>query len=429
MNNTLNYYLTNGKLPGKVCCIYSFGRSGSYLFQSLFENFNHPEVLTVGFSSLIYFKESVKKVYLKDLNTKRNLNSALQILDYFPHLFSKPILGPSHKTVNKKKFVKIFVDIISNFNAKITYESLLKIIFISFRLAQKNNKTRFDNLVYLWQVHYTKNKKDKLWIEKNFKDLLILTIVRFPEKSIDSHLIHHLFENIVKPHSNLFNSLFYEKMLGDGLKVCMSKIEYAIRFEDIHNHPRKVLKIVCKKLGISFFDEMISSNFIYNSSGSKVSGLRKIKHKDLMPKILTFYDCIKIRYIMENYYTKWDYEIVKNEFFNNESRTEIINANTLKFTLINMLKYLDTKDKIIVTRNEIKYEQQMNEKAGMNTNYKFIKQRIYNAKKKIRDDSIDLNLKKSQKLFQHHKKNRAKQKEIIPLLYDTSNFFIINKNI
>ena len=107
MNNTLNYYLTNGKLPGKVCCIYSFGRSGSYLFQSLFENFNHPEVLTVGFSSLIYFKESVKKVYLKDLNTKRNLNSALQILDYFPHLFSKPILGPSHKTVNKKKFVKI----------------------------------------------------------------------------------------------------------------------------------------------------------------------------------------------------------------------------------------------------------------------------------------------------------------------------------
>lgn len=433
MKKTLNYFLSNGTLPGKVCCVYKFGNSGSYLFQSLFENFNHPEVLTVGFSSLIYFKESITKVYLDDLNNKRDSKSSLKILNFFPHLFCQPKLGPNQKIVNKKKFVNIFINMVTKFNGKINHESLLKIIFLSFRFTQKNNITNFNNLVYLWQIHYQKNNKDKIWLEKNFKDLLIFIIVRFPEKSIDSHLIHHLFENITKPFSNLFNLLFYKKMLSDGLKVCSSNIEFAIRFEDMHNHTDKLLKIVCEKLGIKFYKEMINSKFIYNFSGSKVyglrkiNGLRKIKHKDLTPKILNFFDCVKVRNIMENYYTKWNYQQIKNEIFKEESKTEVIITNNLKFSIIDLLKNLELNEKIKVTKKEIEFEQKMNAKFEMDTDYESIKQRIYDAKFKIREDLINLNLKNSNKLLKIQKKNKANLKQIVPLLYDSSKFFIFNE--
>lgn len=335
VENVLNL-VTTKKTPGKVLAIFYWGRSGSMLLHSMFESDDNPHVLTVPQTALIGFETSCfPDQAVKDLN---------KILDSPMCAFrSSAVQAWATAALQRMPVIQrcldaecgsfgnaqsIFCEILSlqlmlRADQIIDHEDILKAVFISFRSALGipiAGPGGADPL-FVWQAHVPLWGPDqwptempyqprRAWLHAHFPNLWSLTSVRFPEKSLDSHLIHHAFESLSPPMSTLFRRLLFDVGMAATSHVVVTAPEHmqaAVRFEDLHHYPELVMQSICDWLAIEMVGSFSESDLSWGSGERAVMGLRNLTERELTPLIMSYADILKIRSLLAAEYEVWGY--------------------------------------------------------------------------------------------------------------------------
>jgi hypothetical protein len=315
--------LKNPNKPGRVVAIFFCGRSGSFFLQSFFDLRTNPRVLTVQPAALAHFEDIIQQrdidrvvqggiQFDADPSTGASLFEWLEwILRSFSGIFTKMPGQPGldHLLAPVSAFSKlVYAQMRWLGPDNLTYESLLKILFVASALARGEKFDCGQPLVYLWQAHLPIAER-KRGILKTFEGSRLLTIVRFPEKTLDSHLVHHGFESVSPPLSSLFRRLCIDHlaesadMVGDEA----SGREKAVRFEDLHHHTAFVLKAICDWLDVPAHD-LGENQFTLTVRGKSVTGARRLTSGEFESKLLSHFDRIKVRHLLRENYRTWRYE-------------------------------------------------------------------------------------------------------------------------
>ncbi len=269
--------------PSQVVALFFCGRSGSHLLQSFFDG--HPQVLTVPPSSI---------EWLEDVSL-----TAMAVSDGFVGVsagVSPEIFGDSMRRQ---------MDVLQAAGKLWTPELMLKALFIARRMASGLPIDLTRPLTFLWSAH-TPTMQRKRWILDTFEDPKLLTIVRFPEKAFDSHLMHHAFETVSDPLSSLVRRLLIDHMAqsadvaGDGTR------ERAVRFEDLHGDCGSVLEALGNWLGVD--PPSAHNDFCHNVRGKSIVGVRKLTRSEYEPKLLNHFDKLKVRHLLQENYRAWGYD-------------------------------------------------------------------------------------------------------------------------
>lgn len=363
-------YVKNAHKPGKVCAVYFFGRSGSYFAQSFFDNAAHPHVLTfhppaLGAYDYVVTQEKIdyfNHLEITDINEKEQWCSS--VLEFFEPAYKLDPSQPGFDSFCVSQelfFVFFFAQLLSYAQGEMTFELCLKSIFVANRMARGEDIDLSQNPVFLWQAHVPTVERKK-WFLEHFSEPLLLNVVRFPEKALDSHIIHHGYESLSPPMNTLFRRLFFEHMVVNNEPVAPveAKQEYVIRFEDLHHHTAFVLQRLCEWFEVPYMEHLVSNNFSMQVRGKKVSGARKLTPMEFTPKLLNFSDTMKIRQLLAKEYQAWGYETFCH--FSMEASHKIYESDELIRNLPFTVQYLlaaidDTSPKEL--KNEVKLQKQL----------------------------------------------------------------------
>jgi hypothetical protein len=307
--------LTAQKKPGTVCAIFYSGRSGSYLAQSFFDREMHPQVLTVNPPALERFDGSISAANIAQFNDgslKRDLpNFVTELLRVFPFLCGKladqagldDLIAP-HKLFGKFLYAQLMCIEPGN----MTHEELLKIIFLAYRFSRGGQLQCRERLIYLWQAHIPEPRR-KQWVLEQCDKPYLLTAARFPEKSFDSHLVHHAFGEILEQQLVLFRDLLFWRMcVGNEVIGTNAGRQGALRFEDVHHNTAFVLEKLCEWWKIPYLPNLHKNAGTLYVRGQKISGVRPLTSQEFECKLLNYYDRIKLRFLMREEYQQWGYD-------------------------------------------------------------------------------------------------------------------------
>jgi|GEM_PF-5313379 len=304
-------------------CFY-YGRSGSFLLSSLFDD--HPQVLSVPPHALTDF---VEKVSTFDITRNARIEDIISfVVSSFPYLFCETErTGLHHRYgdemdedcgVPQQAFVACMAKSLTsmaqrNIQAQDWYGLIFKIIHISYACAA-NRRIKSGNPMIFYQCHnynpYTISILEKLLGQPRF-----ITCVRNPVKTFDSHLVHHLEENPAPPFRELYTSLL-TLLFNSG--VCVQGIDEkrscAVRFEDMHADTENLMRALSRWLGIDFDESLLQSTvdgktyWFPTAGGVYKQGVNPKAAASRGLTILGRTDAIMLRHCLQAYYRDWKYE-------------------------------------------------------------------------------------------------------------------------
>ncbi len=308
-------YLKSPEKPGAVCALFFSGRSGSFFAQSFFDHEKHPQIITVPPAALawvdrIVMPEDIARFNSGVLPPGPLLTEWVEwIIKSFASIYTRDPnqSGLDRLCAPEAEYRKlVHAQIMLTPPGKMNYEALLKILFIAYRVSRGGEIAYSEPLVFLWQAH-SPSAQRKRWLKQKIANWLHLTVGRFPEKTLDSHLVHHAFETVSPPLHTLFRRLFFEHLARD-----MELADYppdgreaSVRFEDLHQHTVPTLKSICAWLGVPFIPALGNNDFTLQVRGTKVTGCRKLTPEEFETKMLNRYDRLRIRMMMQQEYRHW----------------------------------------------------------------------------------------------------------------------------
>lgn len=331
--------LLESRKPGNVLAIFYSGRSGSFFLQSFFMGHAYPRIVSLPPAALIGFETKIRTADMARFNSipkDGSDTSGQEISDWIALVLSRltalhhddGLQGQAEgaDTAPKTLFARLLkVQLTALGDRELGYEHLLKMLFIAHRLARGETLdcSAPDKLVYVWQAHVPlwhpklQWPKDmdylprRQWLRNAFPGLKSVTVVRFPEKSLDSHLIHHAFEAVVPPLDTLLRRLLFEIGMAWSNEITGSEddgTEVAVRFEDLHHHSEFVIRRICDWAGIAFDARMTRTEFTQSVRGKAVTGARKLTFSEMQPRLLSHLDVLKIRHLLQENYRLWGYD-------------------------------------------------------------------------------------------------------------------------
>jgi hypothetical protein len=328
--------------PGSVLACFFSGRSGSMFLQSFFDRIAYPRILTVPPDSLIGFETSqfpqpeidrfndfARRTATGQVTrgivawTNATLDRCAELFDDYegyaelrPWRASRPVFS-----------ALVQAQLAWLAPRELTHDRLLRILFLAHRLARGESLdcSRPEKLTYLWQAHVPLWDKEtqwpkgmpylprRIWLRHAFPGMKSLTVVRFPEKALDSHLIHHAFESVQPLLATLLRRLIFDIGMAWGNDISDAHFdgsEFAVRFEDVHHHPEFVVRRICDWAGMDFDENMIATDFAFPVRGRTVSGARRLTQAEMQAKLLSYFDVLKIRFLLQENYRLWGYDEV-----------------------------------------------------------------------------------------------------------------------
>ncbi len=327
--------LLDRQKPGNVLAVFYYGRSGSYLLGSFFNSKPYARIMAVPNEALISLeRDQVTEAHLDQINNAlnepaiRNLIGAVSrwvdsLAKRLPKLVASDdgAVHLSHAQLQLFKEV-LALEIASHALIKIDYEQLLKCIFLAYRVSRGEalDCTQAESLTYVWQAHVPlwpamaepsgPQVARREWLHQRIPGLLSLTVVRLPEKALDSHLVHHAVESPLLPLATLVRRLIFEMGIASTSEMIPSvpkDRQGAVRFEDLHEHTETVLRAVCSWAGMEFDTQMLESDYSFDVRGREVKGTRRIGMTDLTPFLLSSSDVVRVRRLLRNEYIGWGY--------------------------------------------------------------------------------------------------------------------------
>ena len=326
--------LKSPKKPGNVVAIFYCGRSGSMFLQSFFDRNPYPQILTLPPDSLVSLETfQFPQSCLDSLNTALSITTTgevtKEIVNWTEEVFQRcgqlfddfegyTELRP-WRAPREAFYALVQAQLAWLAPGALNYDQLLRILFVAHRLSrgQPVDCSNYGKLTFIWQAHVPiwgkeiQEQPRRRWLRQAISNLRTLTVVRFPEKTIDSHLIHHTFEAPQPPLGSLCRRLIFDIGFAYTNEITSEKpdgTEYAVRFEDVHHHSAFVIGKICEWLGMEYDDRMEANDFVLPVHGKKISGARQLSSSEIKPKLLSYFDILKIRFLFQENYRAWGYE-------------------------------------------------------------------------------------------------------------------------
>jgi len=333
-----------------VDCIVYYGRSGSYLLNTLLEN--HPNILAMN-SELRGFWTIPWHHFPKNFEEQ-----ILFIVDTWFAFVNRPTAGGNYAkfSKNKKSHIPrtVFVNFPKSENVAINDEhknyqylrkpDLSKFISAIYRISEirYGKKTRrlklsrmelFEILHFAWALSLEKPCLDKFprWhilhnlhvpdktairaIEMHFETSCI-HMVREPIQSLESHLTHYRTErseeDFVANSINCFRHIMSDDIF---LSERFRDLEFAVRFEDLHEFPVQTLKSLLARLQLPFDSCVLKEtwnggSYVFNSGENRKTGHTGFRGKVSRKTISNFFsesDTKKLEYLLISTRLKWGY--------------------------------------------------------------------------------------------------------------------------
>jgi hypothetical protein len=319
----LTYLLLNPEAVKGHLLVFYYGRSGSFLLSTLFDG--HPEVITTEPRATVSFFDSLA-TFLIGAEQPFQVSSLLRHLsERSPDLFAKDPRFPHHGAgragnlgPNFEVFSRLFERGVTNAysEGKLNFHALCSLVLISYALAS-GQKLASRSPVLVWQEHIHISDELKINLRKFLPNLKMISTVRLPEKGLDSHLEHDIWENAAEnPEGILQNRLSGHFLVHNrALKHVDGDIHRVVRFEDIHRFPEQVTRKICEWVGISWHPCLLDSTadgvpYVFpNKKGRCRSGLDPSLGSPGKMRNLYYTDRLKIRYLLEDSYRAWGYPL------------------------------------------------------------------------------------------------------------------------
>jgi hypothetical protein len=299
--------------------IFFYGRSGSFLLGSLLDN--HSEVICPPPRSLLSFFSILLNFLIE---RKSNLSEKI-LLDFvereFPNLFKvdakNPRLGADHygdhgvvleayQDAFRRGLLALFR------RGEVNFHNLCSLFQAAYAYAL-GQELSVPNPVAIWQAHSPMTSDEYKALHSVLPDVRFVTMVRRPEKTLDSHLHHTHKEACPKePEWILLNRLVHHLMIDDAVPPELADRYRAVRFEDIHAATEPTMRALAEWLGIGWEPCLLESTidgkeFTFGSHGKEKKGTDPNQAKDIKTKRLWALDRWKCRFLLERTYDAWGY--------------------------------------------------------------------------------------------------------------------------
>ena len=387
--NTVLKYLRKETKPGKILAIFFSGRSGSFFLHSFFHKPNLERCFSLPPHYFMALEIIILTTDIKKFNSSRTTGCkkiSSEVLDISEKILYhvRQYKNDQQQNIQKQReildnieygrFCLTLIFQIAHLS-ELTYERLIKIMALSFEIAKCKvfNPKYEDEFIFVWQAHvplwdqatqwpsnieYLPRRE---WLNKHVLNLMTITVVRFPEKALDSHLIHHMAsgENPSPPFETLLQRLILDSgmALGNDLSVDADKSKHgAVRFEDLQENTHLVLTKICDFLSIEYDKKMLNSQIDKEKLNSDFDQLyqrhnlkdtRKLLMHDYSCNFLSKEDIILVRKLLVKNYIQWGYVDVVETYFKFQIPSHI---NDLKYEVVfpAQLKLTDNLDDKII---------------------------------------------------------------------------------
>ena len=313
-------FLLRPEIFHKVFVVYFWGRSGSYFLTSLLDN--HPDLLSVA-------PDALQEFFPRMLATINGTHSdhpdmlAIEISKAFPKLFpvarheqsfvaSKSRYGAcKNETVgiDREKFVKFLALSLRSLATRgvaLSFQAIFGAVHAAHAHAMERNYSNSTPAI-LWNLHLNHAQHDKV-VRNNLPGTRFITMVRLPEKTLDSHFKHHLLETPFENLSTLPTRLI--SMLGEGDRAETDAI--ALRFEDLHRETEMTMRALAEWMEIPWSPQLMESTFEGKTWwwNGTMTGTDPTVADSRETPYLNWMDRWKIRYAFAKNYKAWGYEPV-----------------------------------------------------------------------------------------------------------------------
>ena len=315
-----------------------FGRSGSFLLCSLFDN--HPQILNFPQSNWTYFTKLLAKE-IGSFEEKSSVEFTNHILDNIPYLTEEGNandpwsiinspgtiiqqigeesganikIGPKRKIL-VKELTEIF-DIIKKEDKSLNLATLINALHVGYALALKRKITS-KNVYILYGLHDYEPEVIQM-LSKEYPKFTLMISIRHPASTFDSHLYHHLFES---PHSDhmwtlghLYRTLYFS---GQKVRGLTDSQQIGVKFEDVHEKTEVLMKALCRHFSLKWDPILLKSTmdgkiWWAKRNGRLISGPNsKVMIKSHKYKILKKIDLCLFSYLFDAYISTWNFFVVK----------------------------------------------------------------------------------------------------------------------
>jgi len=150
-------------------------------------------------------------------------------------------------------------------------------------------------------------------LDKDFPGFKLITTVRYPPKTFDSHLWHHIHENPYRWPSYLPFAQISKLLTGMSAPSSWNQGRaIAVRFEDLHKNTAKIMRALAVWIGIPWEEQLLTTTMDqeicwFHSKGIYKTGCSPAAADDVSTQLLSKLDRLKIRCLFDQAYLRWDY--------------------------------------------------------------------------------------------------------------------------
>lgn len=306
-----------------IACVTYFGRSGSFLFASLLDD--HPHILTVPNGP--EFQTLLVNLYMMIQNCNGRQTSGIMLLDQIMKTCSCLFTEETRywqergregieRGVEKKKFRKFLkACLVNNNNLEFDVQYIFKSIFISYAAASgRQNLSNFP--VIVWQKHKETTSQERIFIKKLLRDVIFLVCIRDPAATFSSLFAHrYISAGDMGWDQETRNPTFDRLVTGGSRRHNEKNIKiFSIRYEDMHMNSEILMRNVAEILSIPWNDKLLISTedgrpfYMESSTGDFITGLDPRRAVNQKHHFLSWFDKIRMRYALRDYYQAWEYE-------------------------------------------------------------------------------------------------------------------------
>ena len=300
--NQIDHLLRYPETIDRLCCIFFFGRSGSFLLGSAIDG--HPDVLMLPPGTMEYFANAT--TFLKRLSFKDVDDVIAFTLSSFPGIIRS--LEPDRGEHFVAKLQAALTSAVER-NVKLSWRVLFFAVHVAYAAALGRH-VRSRRPMVVWNAHILTPLMQKV-ISSVFPEAISILCVRHPSKTIDSYFHHYRHNPIFDPP---------DQMPYASLQRCFNALQYlpggpaaAVRFEDMHIATEDTMRAVADWLGIDWDSALLAAtwngeiSWSTTGSGQEVTGFSTKRANDRCLHHVSGLDAVRMRRVFDSEYTAWHY--------------------------------------------------------------------------------------------------------------------------
>lgn len=320
---TVDDLIENFSNLNRMVGVLYWGRSGSYLLCSLLQG--HPHTMQLPMISWSSYYPAIKKI-ISSIQYKSLSEIANEILNEFPFLTKSwnrknhkkfSVIGSDQQEVMGAETAKLLFSleqILSKLKGKInewTSADILRLLHIAYADAIGKLPSTV-NPIMVFSIH-SLDVKVIADLQSKFSRFYLITTVRNPVATMDSHLKHHIFEEpSLAPLSSAVEIFAQHFSRGKDLDSLSFENWRAVRFEDMHLNTEETMRKIADWIEVPWDPILLLSTADHQiwwfSNGAKYfTGVNPKLSKTSKALFINRVDKWRFYCLLHRNYVQWGY--------------------------------------------------------------------------------------------------------------------------